>query len=74
MLDVYGHLMPGMDEAAADRIDAAYSGRPVADLSPICRRFALVRFCSSPLTAENPHRYRVFLVGATGIEPVTSAV
>jgi hypothetical protein len=35
VLDVYGHLMPGMDEAAADRIDAAYSGRPVADLSPI---------------------------------------
>ncbi len=35
VLDCYGHLMPGMDEAAAARVDAAYSDRPVADLSPI---------------------------------------
>ncbi len=35
VLDVYGHLLPGMDEAAAGRLDALRSGASVSDSRPI---------------------------------------
>ncbi len=34
-LDTYGHLFPGMDEAAAGRLDAMRSGSSVSNLWPI---------------------------------------
>jgi len=70
-LDRYGHLFEGADAAAADRLDEAYahslaaSTRPGTDASVI----------PFPTDRPKPQRWNRFsVVGATGIEPVTSAV
>ena len=63
VLDVYGHLFEGMDEAAAGRLDEKSRTRRAPS--------SVSRYREG---AENPIGIRVFTVGATGFEPVTSAV
>ncbi len=65
-LDRYGHLFEGLDEATADRLDAAFP-RTLAD-SWLPRRHRHL-----PLTRRNPSVCQgSVLVGLAGFEPATS--
>ena len=51
-LDRYGHLMPGMDEAAADRLGASIKHSGSTELRRPSRRFAPKREKSPVLTGD----------------------
>jgi hypothetical protein len=68
-LDVYGHLLEGLDEGAAQALDEKRD-----ELFTICSLWTPTGSCQSPATSrETPGMQGLRVVGDTGIEPVTSA-
>ena len=68
-LDLYGHLFEGLDEAAATRLDEAFSANR-ADQTRTKRDQTVVRLRSR--TSENPAEQGTSVVGLAGFEPATS--
>ena len=66
VLDVYGHLYEGADEAAAERLDeqiASYASKARPG-----------RCCQNSENEESPAVARLSVVGVDGLEPPTSSL
>ena len=71
VLDVYGYLSEGLDRDAADTLEPPWSG---SDVEALWTRHPERKHRKRPDIEEPPYLRWFGVVGATGIEPVTSAV